>query len=547
MKKIFYPLMGIACLFAVSCASAPKSNAADIQENLENQFFSEEQSSDAFERDEKKELENQVGVENSEVVQDEITPVESELEEEKVFEDEIPELPLEETSGKSQDKYEESDNPEAEPVLQDNFDVESLKENPEAEFEKSDEDANVTESGETENMSEDTETGGKNENVSEEIDSTSNEEENTSEVDENSEDGEVIENKEDKDDFDEYRHDVGVEQIKPSRSITVGKYQILDICYPGSGWIYQGCMDENGNLDTNNQKFVFYGRKLGGQEQQFSLMARLPGKYYLHFFKNDILTDEYIDDFLEVIVLETSSDKKRVTAPSYADVVPPKATISAESIKRQKEYRKLAAQKLAEENLSSSDSKDLSDQKSKLEFGAKNNSLESSSEMKTVIQNSNNSEKKSSDKNPMNRQVNENNNIEKIDSSEEKNYFVEKKDADSNEKMKIIDVDSLIEREGKKSTVSPDSLLQKAKKLFDEKKYSFALDTLQSFFEKSVSRIDEALYLQGQILESKSEVQNIKGAIESYELLVRNYPASSLWNAANKRSIFLKRFYINIR
>ena len=74
-----------------------------------------------------------------------------------------------------------------------------------------------------------------------------------------------------------------------------------------------------------------------------------------------------------------------------------------------------------------------------------------------------------------------------------------------------------------------------------------ALKTLEIFFEKAVSKIDEGLFLQGQILESKSNVQNIKGAIDSYELIVKNYPSSPYWAQANKRTIFLRRFYINIR
>ena len=90
-------------------------------------------------------------------------------------------------------------------------------------------------------------------------------------------------------------------------------------------------------------------------------------------------------------------------------------------------------------------------------------------------------------------------------------------------------------------------LLALAKKQFANKENSNALYTLEKFFEKAVSKIDEGLFLQGQILESKSDVQNIKGAIDSYELIVKSYPASAYWTQANKRTIFLKRFYINIR
>ena len=89
--------------------------------------------------------------------------------------------------------------------------------------------------------------------------------------------------------------------------------------------------------------------------------------------------------------------------------------------------------------------------------------------------------------------------------------------------------------------------MKTARSLYDEKQYAQAFDTIKLFFDKAVEKMDEGLYLQGQILEAKSEVQNIKGAVDSYDLLVKNYPASRLWDAAKKRSIYLKRFYINIR
>ena len=89
--------------------------------------------------------------------------------------------------------------------------------------------------------------------------------------------------------------------------------------------------------------------------------------------------------------------------------------------------------------------------------------------------------------------------------------------------------------------------MKTARSLYDEKQYAQAFDAIKLFFDKAVEKMDEGLYLQGQILEAKSEVQNIKGAVDSYDLLVKNYTASRLWDAAKKRSIYLKRFYINIR
>ncbi len=83
--------------------------------------------------------------------------------------------------------------------------------------------------------------------------------------------------------------------------------------------------------------------------------------------------------------------------------------------------------------------------------------------------------------------------------------------------------------------------------MYNEKEYSAALKKLNQFFEFSTDNRDEALYLKGQILEAKSEVRDIKGALEAYTSLTKNYPASKLWDDANKRIIYLKRFYLEVR
>ena len=97
------------------------------------------------------------------------------------------------------------------------------------------------------------------------------------------------------------------------------------------------------------------------------------------------------------------------------------------------------------------------------------------------------------------------------------------------------------------TTANPDSLLQEAQLLYNEKEYKTALAKLNQFFEYSTDNRDEALYLKGQILEAKSEIRDIKGAIDAYTTLTKNYPASKLWDSANKRVIYLKRFYLEVR
>ena len=294
-------------------------------------------------------------------------------------------------------------------------------------------------------------------------------------------------------------------KIKPSRSMTIKKNQYIDITYPGTGWIYLGQKD-------NKKDFTFFGRKLGGKDTSFTLRAKNPGTYLLHFYKNDPLTNSYIDDYLEVIVenKETSSTE-HILAPNYATIVPPKVTITAET---RKENKKQNINKTVDENKN----KQQKTQEEQIQNSVTKKQIDSS--VKTVIQ------------------TQDAENTNEIPETSNTQDIIETKQEENNTQNKPNqNLDKLKESE----------LLALAKKQFANKEHSNALFTLEKFFEKAVSKIDEGLFLQGQILESKSDVQNIKGAIDSYELIVKSYPASAYWTQANKRTIFLKRFYINIR
>ena len=116
-------------------------------------------------------------------------------------------------------------------------------------------------------------------------------------------------------------------QIIPSRSVTLNKKEYVDIVYPGSGWIFMGAIDNSKNL-------TYFGRKLGTQDTKFTLQAKNDGIVILHFYKNDAITGEYIDDYLEVIVLpKNGSSKTHISAPEYAYVVPkqPENTITKQT------------------------------------------------------------------------------------------------------------------------------------------------------------------------------------------------------------------------
>ena len=97
------------------------------------------------------------------------------------------------------------------------------------------------------------------------------------------------------------------------------------------------------------------------------------------------------------------------------------------------------------------------------------------------------------------------------------------------------------------TALASDDILTLAQKSYDTGKYADALSYLDRFFDKAVTRVDEGLYLKGQTLEANSEVRNIKSALETYDTLVKTYPQSIDWEKANERITYLKRFYFNIR
>lgn len=464
MKKYFILMFSISFLF-FSCASTniedsktEDLNSQDekietVEQTQENQtdFPSEDITSENITNEEvSDETENLISEQYpklEEIVEPEITDLEwtSETEEnqevpqekndentEKILE-EIPEddilTPTEETFTENlQPEEAQSDSQEITENEESNNDESSLENN----------DENFSEEDEIIDISEDN-----NFDIVEEID----------EVNENNENGNFENEK----------------NIIPSRKISLKIGQTLEVEYPGSGWIFMGATD-------NSKDFTFLGKKLGTENTKFSFKAKNAGNKILHFYKNDILSQNYIDDYLEVEILnEKDSSAKTISAPEYKQQIITKN------------------QQNNEENF-----------------------------LETKIEQTQTSENNDF----------ENNSIEKTKTNGEELIF----DETSNNENKT----SLSEDEIK-------SLLIEAKNLFDEKKYQESLSKLNLFIEFSNENRDEALFLQGQIYESNSDYKNIKKALESYKNLTKNYPASSYWDSANKRIIYLTKFYLEGR
>ena len=292
--------------------------------------------------------------------------------------------------------------------------------------------------------------------------------------------------------------ETNIEVISPSRKITLKKYEYLDITYPGSGWVYMGLTDGSKDLS-------YIGRKLGSSDTKFTLQARTAGTKIIHFYKNDSLKKQYVDDYIEVEILEEKgSNKTHITAPDYKPAIPAKAK------------------------------KIINDNNAKKELPKEEPVLQDDSIVESKI------EKKSEVKT-------ESKPITKIESNNEtnkENKTVIKEEKQESEKTQI---EEKKENNQPEQTIDFNVLLQEAQLLYNEKEYKKANEKVDLFLENSTQKQDEALFLKGQILEAKSDIQNIKNSIAAYTTLTKNYPASKYWDDANKRIIYLKRFYLEVR
>ena len=297
------------------------------------------------------------------------------------------------------------------------------------------------------------------------------------------------------------------EEITPSRKVTLKKMEYLDITYPGQGWIYMGITDGSKDL-------TYFGRKLGTENTKFTLQARNAGKKIVHFYKNDALSGQYIDDYIEVEILnQKGSNKTHIDAPEYKQPVPKKAK-----------------EKINKNQAKNDEEISMETSESSLVQTTSNSSNVSDSNSVSSIENDSKIEKQTS-------APKETKNVEGVLEQEEEGRGGERTSSSS----------SIEKTEDKNSLTDSNTLLQEAQVLYNEKEYKLALEKINSFLESATSKKDLGLYLQGQILEAKSEVQNIKAAIEAYSTLTKNYPASKRWDDANKRMIYLKRFYLEVR
>ena len=264
------------------------------------------------------------------------------------------------------------------------------------------------------------------------------------------------------------------EQIVPSRKVTVNTNETLSITYPGYGWIYLGSESENNNL-------VSTGRKVENEETVYTLTAKRAGTQLQHFYKVDTITGNFIDDWIEVEVLDNKGSVYTIVkAPDYAEIVPERPETPAVASSK----KNISTAEILEKEVKSTEKRSY------------------------------------------------------------ENYVPEPEVVNTTVTETIIPEPSVNDY---KENLSADDLLLKAQSLFNEKQFVESQKYVNNFLEIATNRRDEGLFLQGQILEQDGVTKNIKESIASYTNLIENFPESDLWDAANKRIIYLNRFYIQIR
>ena len=263
-------------------------------------------------------------------------------------------------------------------------------------------------------------------------------------------------------------------KIVPSRKVTVNTNETLSITYPGYGWIYLGSESENNNL-------VSTGRKVENEETVYTLTAKRAGTQLQHFYKVDTITGNFIDDWIEVEVLDNKGSVYTIVkAPDYAEIVPERPETPAVASSK----KNISTAEILEKEVKPTEKRSY------------------------------------------------------------ENYVPEPEVVNTTVTETIIPEPSVNDY---KENLSADDLLLKAQSLFNEKQFVESQKYVNNFLEIATNRRDEGLFLQGQILEQDGVTKNIKESIASYTNLIENFPESDLWDAANKRIIYLNRFYIQIR
>ncbi|AEE16990.1 hypothetical protein [Treponema brennaborense] len=317
----------------------------------------------------------------------------------------------------------------------------------------------------------------------------------------------------------------------PSRSVELGLRQYLDVQYPGSGWIYLGELEPDGT-DKKVPLLTYFGRQLNHTDTVFSLRSGKSGESILHFYKPDVLTDAYIDDYLAVTVTDQpAADASRIKAPAYADIVPPDQYSIPVPVPAENAGTESSGASGGSSSANGTDSRRTDSVPAGTSLpqstGSGSSDSGSDSTFSTVIVQPDRNSAGQSDSSP----------------ATAADVAVSAGTAENTEALSAVSPSAT---ESDESAASGD-LLEQAQVAYDAGECEKAALLLDTFFAAAGTDIDRALFLQGQVYEAQSDIKNIRKSIAAYTQLVQTYPQSSLWQQAKNRVTYLNRFYFSIR
>lgn len=303
------------------------------------------------------------------------------------------------------------------------------------------------------------------------------------------------------------------ESIVPSRRIGIKQGEKILITYPGTNWKFYGITDKTKDIELVERNFI-------NTNTIFEFVAKTSGTKILHFYKFDNLTQTYIDDFIEIDVEKTVED----------DVFDVSKDIE--------ENEKQSQSKQTDKKIEAPKYKKIESAK-KIGTKKQNQNLKDNKEEKSEKDDS--EIKENETKNSTQKIISEKKQIKQI---EQNNQTEQKKEIKVIEDNKNQNVEEEVQSLSKSQI---EELLTEAQNLYNQKKYKESLEKVKKFLELSNEKRDQALFLQGQLYETQSEVKDIKNALKTYNSIISNYPASKYWEDANKRIIYLNRFYLKGR
>lgn len=385
------------------------------------------------------------------------------------------------------------------------------------------------------------------------------------------------------------------EPVVPSRSVVMDNRQYLDIVYPGSGWVYLGEVTPDG-YTVQKPLLTYFGRRRNNNDTSFTLRSGTPGTTILHFFKQDVLTAVFIDDYLEVTVTDTVAESgSRQIAPSYADIIPQyqdtiplpeNFSIMEEADNHSGADAVAAAGSAAEKSGSAYSDSDVAEP------------ADSSAYAAPVIENPDSIAGSGITIAPVSDTVSGNIVASVPETVSEKgfnesvavssagtNTFTRNQDKNSgqdaeNPSRGSSGVSDSIDQSGinaigldgagtsgmaadtantagaaetsdisvKEVSVPEEvNLLALAQEAYYNEDYAQAAGYVNSFLASSKTNLDAGLYLKGQIYEAASDIRNIRMALDAYQQVISGYPLSPFWQQAKNREIYLSRFYFDIR